>query len=260
MLKQELWQSHWITPYITRKVFSSQPDFQLSTLATNSRPFHTNLLVFSSPPDYQLTTNQSQSQSYFTTGGLLPIHLSWRQAPWYPLPEFLFSKWTLAVTVIMQQPPWWRDGSVVYNCCWFSIAQSFSGPSPAGLMTIFYCLSRDSPNLERQVPIFISPRNRVVRLYVQALGSLFVSDYLPQTVPVITSRNGLTENTVLLLLCLDLLPERCVYYNVPLLVYHFCVRVCCCGKSLPSYCLETALVYLLISLSLHSNDSTRYSI
>jgi hypothetical protein len=27
--------------------------FQLNTLATNSRPFHTNLLVFSSPPDYQ---------------------------------------------------------------------------------------------------------------------------------------------------------------------------------------------------------------
>jgi hypothetical protein len=28
----------------------------------------------------------------------------------------------------------------VYNCCWSSPAQSFSGPSPAGLMTIFYCL------------------------------------------------------------------------------------------------------------------------
>jgi hypothetical protein len=30
----------------------------------------------------------------------------------------------------------------------------------------------DSPNLEDQVPIFISPRNRVARLYPQALGSL----------------------------------------------------------------------------------------
>jgi hypothetical protein len=29
--------------------------FQLSTLATNMRPFHTNLLVFSSPIDYKLT-------------------------------------------------------------------------------------------------------------------------------------------------------------------------------------------------------------
>jgi hypothetical protein len=33
-----------------------------------------------------------------------------------------------------------RDGSVVYNCCWSSPVQSFSGPSPAGLATIFFCL------------------------------------------------------------------------------------------------------------------------
>jgi hypothetical protein len=32
---------------------------------------------------------------------------------------------------------WWEDGSVVYNCCWPSPAQSFSGPSPMGLMTYF---------------------------------------------------------------------------------------------------------------------------
>jgi hypothetical protein len=36
---------------------------------------------------------------------------------------------------------------------------------------------RDSPNLEGQVPVFISPRNRVVQLYLQALGSLFVASY-----------------------------------------------------------------------------------
>jgi hypothetical protein len=33
---------------------------------------------------------------------------------------------------------------------------------------------RDSPNLEGQVPVFLSPRNRVARLYPQALGSLSV--------------------------------------------------------------------------------------
>jgi hypothetical protein len=33
----------------------------------------------------------------------------------------------------------------------------------------------DSPNLECQVPVFISPRNRVTHLYPQALGSLFVA-------------------------------------------------------------------------------------
>jgi hypothetical protein len=33
-----------------------------------------------------------------------------------------------------------EDGSVVYNCCWPSPAQSFSAPTPVGLLTIFYCL------------------------------------------------------------------------------------------------------------------------
>jgi hypothetical protein len=36
---------------------------------------------------------------------------------------------------------------------------------------------RDSPNMEGQVPIFISPRNRVAQLYPQALGSIFVASY-----------------------------------------------------------------------------------
>jgi hypothetical protein len=36
---------------------------------------------------------------------------------------------------------------------------------------------RDSPNLEAQVSVFISPRNRVAQLYPQALGSLFVASY-----------------------------------------------------------------------------------
>jgi hypothetical protein len=36
---------------------------------------------------------------------------------------------------------------------------------------------RDSFNLESQVPVFISPRNRVVQLYTQVLGSLFFAFY-----------------------------------------------------------------------------------
>jgi hypothetical protein len=35
---------------------------------------------------------------------------------------------------------WREDGSVVYNCSWFSPEQSFSGPSLVGLVTIFYSL------------------------------------------------------------------------------------------------------------------------
>jgi hypothetical protein len=36
---------------------------------------------------------------------------------------------------------------------------------------------RSSPNLEGQVPLFISPRSRVAQLYRQALGSLFAASY-----------------------------------------------------------------------------------
>jgi hypothetical protein len=36
---------------------------------------------------------------------------------------------------------------------------------------------RDSSNLEGQVAVFISPRNRVSQLHPQALGSLFFASY-----------------------------------------------------------------------------------
>jgi hypothetical protein len=42
------------------------------------------------------------------------------------------------------RPLWRADLSVVYNCCWSSPAQSFSGPSPVGLATVFYCLIFDT--------------------------------------------------------------------------------------------------------------------
>jgi hypothetical protein len=42
---------------------------------------------------------------------------------------------------------------------------------------IFYCLIWDSPNLDGEVLVFISPRNRVAQLYPRALGSLFFASY-----------------------------------------------------------------------------------
>jgi hypothetical protein len=35
---------------------------------------------------------------------------------------------------------WWEDRSVFCICCWPLPAQSFSGQSPLGLATIFYCI------------------------------------------------------------------------------------------------------------------------
>jgi hypothetical protein len=37
--------------------------------------------------------------------------------------------------------------------------------------------TRDSPNLEGHVPVFISPRNRAAQLYPQAVGSRFFASY-----------------------------------------------------------------------------------
>jgi hypothetical protein len=59
--------------------------------------------------------------------------------------------------VDLELPVWREDGSVLYNCCWSSPAQSFSGPSPVGLVAIFYCLrfetSFSSPLTTRRVMV-----------------------------------------------------------------------------------------------------------
>jgi hypothetical protein len=51
------------------------------------------------------------------------------------------------------------------------------GSNYRSTQTIFYCLIRHSPNLEGQVPVFMSPKNRVAQLYPRELGSLFVASY-----------------------------------------------------------------------------------
>jgi hypothetical protein len=80
---------------------------------------------------------ESQSELLYDWRFLPPISPSWRQALWDSRPVILFSNWTLAVIVLMLYHLWREDESVVYNCCWPSLAQSFSGPSPAGLITTF---------------------------------------------------------------------------------------------------------------------------
>jgi hypothetical protein len=47
---------------------------------------------------------------------------------------------------------------------------SLFGPSLAELITKTYCLIRDSPNLEGQVPVFTFLKYRVAQLYPRALG------------------------------------------------------------------------------------------
>jgi hypothetical protein len=49
-----------------------------------------------------------------------------------------------------------EDGSVFCNCCWLSLAQSFSGPSPAGLMTTLLSQIRDSQTWRDRSPYLYS--------------------------------------------------------------------------------------------------------
>jgi hypothetical protein len=56
---------------------------------------------------------------------------------------------------------WRDDGSVVYNCCWSSPAQSFSCPSSVGLMThILLSQILEPSTLEGQVPVMFIPQKQ----------------------------------------------------------------------------------------------------
>jgi hypothetical protein len=56
---------------------------------------------------------------------------------------------------------WREDGSALCNCSWSSPAQSFSGPSPTGLVTIFYCLRLETPlTWEARSPYLYPPKTR----------------------------------------------------------------------------------------------------
>jgi hypothetical protein len=69
------------------------------------------------------------------------------------------------------RPLWREDGSVAYS----GISQRSESAEP---VTIFYTLSSETPpHLEGQVPVFVSPRNKVAQSFPRALGSLFVAIY-----------------------------------------------------------------------------------
>jgi hypothetical protein len=80
------------------------------------------------------------SWALFTTDGQ-PASLSWNKAHiWGLRPDFYYLCDSYGI-VLVGRPLWREDGSVFYICCWLLPAQSFFGPSPLGLMTIFYCLT-----------------------------------------------------------------------------------------------------------------------
>jgi hypothetical protein len=117
-----------------------------------------------------------QIQIYFTIGDLLTISSSWRQAPWDSRSVFFSSEhlWSYSLWNNLSNE---RTGLSLIISTGFC-QQSFSGLSPAVFMTTFYCLGFEAPpNLEGQIPIFISSRHRVAQLYPQASGwSMLTAD------------------------------------------------------------------------------------
>jgi hypothetical protein len=121
-------------------------------------------------------SNSSQSYSYVTTDGQ-SASLCWCQAPIWGLgPDFYHCQ--IFAGLLM-----WGALSDERAGLLFTIA---AGPrqhshfwvrARGNRGHILLSQIRDFPNLEGQVPVFISPRNRVAHLYPQALGSLFVASY-----------------------------------------------------------------------------------
>jgi hypothetical protein len=104
--------------------------------------------------------------------------LSWYQAPlWNSWPD-IFSVLTVAGFLMWGALSDERTGlNLLYNCFWALPEQPLSGSEFHRTQIIFCCLIWNSPNREDQVPVFISPRNRVAQLYPRALGSLSVASY-----------------------------------------------------------------------------------
>jgi hypothetical protein len=121
-----------------------------------------------------LAVNNIRSRSHITTDSQ-SASLSWCQAPIWDPRSILLSPWIFfrqlrVCNFVAPSLTRRRACNLLYNCFWALPEQSLLGRSPAEHTTIFYCLIWDSPNLEGQIPVFISPRNRVAQLYPRELN------------------------------------------------------------------------------------------
>jgi hypothetical protein len=123
---------------------------------------------------------QSESEWELTTGGLPPVSSSWHQSPWDPRPDFFFQLNTCGYRPYVTSSL--AKGWICPLQFLLALASAvILGSESSGTHDhILLSQIRDSRNLEGQVLVFISPRNRVARLYPQELGSLFIASYDPQ--------------------------------------------------------------------------------
>jgi hypothetical protein len=122
----------------------------------------------------------TQSQSHFTTGGLPPISSSWWQAPWDSRPAFFFQLNICFHSPYVTSSP--TSGWVCGLQLLLGLASAVILRSDSRGTHDHILLSQilDSQNLEGQVSVFKSPRNKVNQLYPQPLGFLLVASYYSQ--------------------------------------------------------------------------------
>jgi hypothetical protein len=92
------------------------------------------------PPKFRLTFSGLKSKS--------KSHCDWRSVSlsvlvsspiWGSWPDIYYLCDSYGL-LFVGRPLWREDGCIVCICCWSLPLQSFWGPSPLGLATIFYCL------------------------------------------------------------------------------------------------------------------------
>jgi hypothetical protein len=114
----------FIQPSVTSSLFG--PNILLNTLFSNTLSLCSSLNIKSKSKLYYDRRSAGQSVLEQNT------HLGLTTRSWLLCDSCGF--------VDLGRPHWREDGSAVCNCYWLSPAQSFSGPSPVGLVVIFYCL------------------------------------------------------------------------------------------------------------------------
>jgi hypothetical protein len=105
--------------------------------------------------------------------GWRSVSISWYRALLWDLRSDITSCRNVAVWIYgvsVGRPLWGEDRSAI---CSVITQRSESRKT----VTILYCLIWKSPNLEGQVPVFISPRNREPQLHPRTLGSLYILSY-----------------------------------------------------------------------------------
>jgi hypothetical protein len=179
----------------------------------------------------QLST---ESGSYVTTDGQ-PASLSWNKAPIWGLRLLLSDSCGF---VDVGRPLWREDGSVVYNCCWPSPEQSFSGPSRVGLVTVFYCLRFEAS-------LFVVSYDS--QGYGDGIRPLLHTGYyylLPSNFPLYSLGADPTKTpSYIVTYCFRRLLISCLAMNVL-----FLRSLATAGMCLPSRCLAVALYVTLCYL------------